>query len=247
MNLFRTKLYENYRSTAQKGTIDRLYFQRLKYAVARILPESKDVLMIDIGAGSGDNIAAVRNLGYKNIKGVDISPEQVQAAADAGIDGVSCADAFEWLEHNKNKYAVIFALDLIEHFSKQEIIKFIELSFDALEPKGVIIVRVPNSLVIAGYRYCDFTHQQAFTSHSIAQALRVGGFTDVEIRECAPEPVSVLGVIRLGLWKLVRLAIYLYFYVATGNAMGGVYSMNLIAVARKNEAGKDLVNGSRDE
>ncbi|PIP43376.1 MAG: methyltransferase, partial [Deltaproteobacteria bacterium CG23_combo_of_CG06-09_8_20_14_all_60_8] len=51
-------------------------------------PVDKGVAILDLGCGHGALIHVARELGYRNLRGVDGSPEQVAAARRLGIEGV---------------------------------------------------------------------------------------------------------------------------------------------------------------
>jgi len=227
------KVYEQYRSTAIKGDADPLSARRLRYSIGELLPSNLHAEIVDIGAGAGELIGALREWGYQSVSGIDFSQEQVVAAESAGVQGIICGDALQWLENKSDCFDVIIAFDFLEHLSRDQTLRFLELAHSALRPKGIIILRSPNSLVLPGYRYCDYSHYQAFTSHSIAQVLRICHFTDIGVRECPPEPVSILGIGRFCVWQVIRLFIATYFLVATGSSMGMIYSPNLLVFAKK--------------
>src|SRR5262249_16540690 len=71
-------------------TTFRAYFQHL-------LPEDKGAKILDIGCGYGPFLYFLQKEGYRNICGVDISPEQVEAARQLGIDNVYCDDLIPFL------------------------------------------------------------------------------------------------------------------------------------------------------
>jgi len=56
------------------------------------------------------------------------------------IEGVRCTDVMNFLKDKENTYDVIFARDVIEHFTKNEVIEILELVFDSLKERGAIII-----------------------------------------------------------------------------------------------------------
>jgi predicted TPR repeat methyltransferase len=53
--------------------------------------------ILDLGCGHGALVHLARQAGYRNIRGVDVAPEQVAAAKRLGIDEVVQKDLMETL------------------------------------------------------------------------------------------------------------------------------------------------------
>jgi cyclopropane fatty-acyl-phospholipid synthase-like methyltransferase len=112
--------------------------------------------------------------------GVDRSPEQVKEAQRLGIAGVKEGDLLETLESLSDESVdLIVAFDVIEHFTKDELVLFVDEVNRVLRKGGKWIIHTPNgeSPFAGRMRYWDFTHEQAFTHTSIAQLLNASGFS----------------------------------------------------------------------
>jgi 2-polyprenyl-3-methyl-5-hydroxy-6-metoxy-1,4-benzoquinol methylase len=70
------------------------YLQKL---IRQHFPYNRNVAILDLGCGHGALIHLARQEGYKNIRGVDGSPEQVAAAKQLCIKGVEQGDVIEAL------------------------------------------------------------------------------------------------------------------------------------------------------
>src|ERR1019366_2158084 len=81
------------------------------------LPPAKGVCCLDLGCGAGDQLMALQSLGFDNLIGVDIGPEQVAIAQNRGLCVVR-ADLLDYLNTCKQAFDLIFAFDIIEHFAK---------------------------------------------------------------------------------------------------------------------------------
>lgn len=210
------------------------YFRQL---ISRHIPEKLDVTILELGCGHGALVYALRQAGYHNIRGVDGSPEQVAAARRLGIEGVEAGDVMETLaETQSDSLDVVVAFDLIEHFTKDELIVLVDAVHRVLRPGGRWIIHVPNAEgpFGASIRYGDFTHELAFTRVSIAQVLLSSGFEDVHAFEDRPVPHGLKSLVRAGLWFCIRAALLFYIAVETGAFdRGAVFSQNLLAVAVK--------------
>jgi SAM-dependent methyltransferase len=175
--------------------------------------------------------------GYNRATGVDWADEQVRAARDLGIAGVELGDVMSALAATpKGSVDVLVTFDLIEHFTKGELVALIDEAYRVLCPTGRWIIHVPNAEAPFGarMRYWDFTHELAFTRTSLAQLLKASGFATVQCYEDEPVPHGLRSVARFLLWKLIRLGLLFYIAVETGAFdRGAVFSQNLLAVAER--------------
>lgn len=191
-----------------------------------------------MGCGSGSFLYFLRSEGYRRIRGIDIAAEQVALARRLGITDVEAADAFTFLAAHAGAYDLIVALDVVEHFPKDEVLRFLDLAHGALRPGGSLLLRTPNadSPFHSWIRYADFTHEVAFTPLSIRQVLRATGFTDVEVVPLEPYAHGPASALRWLLWKIVKQMIRLYLLIEQGTPGSGVFTANFCAVARRGAA-----------
>ena len=102
---YRDILYNNYH-TNQSGraslTDAKSLFEREKKQFEReILPKltgvSKSARIFDLGCGSGSLLMALKQAGYTQISGMDLSQEQVDMAHGMGVSEVVLGDAMQFL------------------------------------------------------------------------------------------------------------------------------------------------------
>ena len=182
----------------------RPYFQRL---IRRYFPKDVNAAIWDLGCGHGALIHFARLAGYKNVRGVDASVEQVQTAAKLGIDGVELGNIFEALSAVDDfSCSVVISFDVVEHQTKDELNLLASLVFKKLAAGGKWIIHAPNaeSPFFGRIRYGDITHEQAFTRESIAQVLLLAGFSSVACEEDAPVVHGPVSAVRLFFWWFIR-------------------------------------------
>ncbi len=238
---YRERLYRSYLSTHLETyrpmTPDGLERDRRLFRglYRRFLPDSRDVEILEVGCGTGSFLAFLRSEGYRRVHGIDAGEEQIALARRLGIDEVEVADAIAYLAAHPAHYEFIAALDVIEHFAKDEVLEFLDLAYSALRPGGRILLRTPNadSPYHSWIRYADFTHEVTFTPRSIGQVLRAAGFTGIEIYPLEPYAHGLWSAGRRLLWLGVKQLIRLYLLVEQGTAGSGIFTANLCAVARK--------------
>ncbi len=241
--LYRQRIYGTYvtgRSDALApesiaGLAPRLPY--LRWLVRTCMPPNRDAAILDIGCGHGAILYALQQAGYHNAHGVDGSAEQVQAAARLGIHGVVQGDLMQTLHETTDASAdVVIAFDVIEHFTKAELIPLVDEVRRVLKPGGRWVIHAPNGESPFGNRMqCwDYTHEQAFTRTSPGQLLLASGFLRVEAYEDRPIAHGFISTVRAALWQFIRAALLFYIAVETGSLdRRAVFSQNLLAVAHK--------------
>ena len=218
-----------------RGLAPRLPY--LRWLVRTCMPPNRDAAILDIGCGHGAILYALQQAGYRNARGVDGSAEQVHAAARLGIQGVEQGDLMQTLrEATDASLDVVIAFDVIEHFTKAELIPLVDEVQRVLKPGGRWVIHVPNGESPFGnrVRFGDYTHEQAFTRTSLGQLLVASGFASVEAYEDRPIPHGFISTVRATLWQFIRAALLFYIAVETGSFdRRAVFSQNLLAVAWK--------------
>lgn len=235
---YRSKFYQRYVATHLNKKENGFLASRAPYLrrlVSLYFPRNPSAKILELGCGYGALIHYANQAGYTEMKGVDVSMEQVDAAKQLGIVGVSQGDLLETLARQENEALdMVVAFDVIEHFSKTELLVLAEEVHRVLKPEGKWLLHMPNaaSPFFGRVRYGDYTHEQAFTRHSASQLLQVAGFTTVRCYEDTPVPHGVKSAARWIGWKLARSAFQLIIAAETG-AVDEIFSQNFVAVAQK--------------
>lgn len=240
---YRTRIYKNYVQArvqalaphARTGLKPRAaYLHRL---VREHFPPERQSKVLDLGCGHGALLHFARKAGYTNLRGVDGSPQQVAAARALGIAGVDQGDLRDVLATQSNESLdVVVAFDVIEHFSRDELLPLVDAVHRVLKPGGRWILHVPNgeSPFFGAVRYGDLTHELAFTRTSLNQLLLSSGFCEVRCFEDVPVVHGAKSALRWVLWKAFRSLLRLYVTAETGEVSSDhIFSRNLLAVARK--------------
>ncbi len=240
---YRTRIYTHYVQAREQalapetlaGLAPRSH--ALRRLIRQHFPPDKSAAVLDLGCGHGALLHFAREAGYTNLRGVDGSPEQVAAARRLGIEGVEQGDLRDVLAAQADaSLDVVIAFDVIEHFTRDELLPFVDQVRRVLKPGGRWIIHVPNGESPFGgrMRYWDLTHELAFTRTSIAQLLLASGFAEVRCFEDQPVVHGAKSALRWALWQGFRGLLRLYIAAETGDAGGGhIFSQNLLAVARK--------------
>ena len=166
-------------------------------------------------------------MGYLNIREVGISPEQVRLARQVIAD-VAESNVLEWLEAHSSTFYLITVLDLIEHFQKPEVLRFLDGCHGALKPGGRLILQTPNADSPLGnvLSYGVFSQEVDLNPNALSRLVRLSGLQKVEAREQGPVPLgySAVSSVRYLTWQTIRVGLKAWNLVKTGAAESGVFT-----------------------
>jgi len=204
-----------------------------KWRLKKYLPLSRAAFCLDLACGAGYFLYFLRQQGYKNICGVDVSPEQVKLARQVCND-VHEGDILEFLV-NGRKYDLITMFSIIEHLTRDEAILMLDAVYAALRPGGQLIMILPNadSPFAAHMRYGDVTHEVIYNKGSLSSLLKICGFVDCRALGTGPIPRGVISSIRWLLWKGIAGLLHFYRLVEGGSSRGWLFTTEFIMVATK--------------
>ena len=177
-------VYENYLETSAVGTEESAWkIEELKVNYSKYFPSDKNARILDIGVGNGEMLHLLKDMGYTNAEGADISQSTINACTARGYKCTLVENTVDFLTQNKNTFAVISMFHVIEHISKEDIIPLIWACREALTDDGILILETPN---MASYdavyaRYADFTHTTGYAEPSLRQMLMICGFKNMII------------------------------------------------------------------
>jgi len=139
---YRARIYENYATNFQdapkvfdEGAAWRWGRAYRHYLRGWLCPDNKQAQIVDLACGGGKLLYFFKRMGYENITGVDISPEQVKLAHQV-TPLVEEANVLEWLEAHPDQFDLITGFDIVEHFHKDEVLRFLDACTNALKPGG---------------------------------------------------------------------------------------------------------------
>ncbi len=236
---YRDIIYNNYFTTqVNKLEVDHtaMLAQQASHNSAELLallPSHKDAKIVDLGCGFGTFVKPVLDAGYTQVAGYDISPEQVAVAHKLGIKEV-CHSSIEDYFAKGEKVDVIVGLDIIEHFTKDELIDFLLAAKKGLNPGGKVIFRTPNmdAPQASVYAYGDISHETFLNKSSALQLMSSVGFANVMVSGgLMRSNSSIKEIIRkIGWWKYIFFQ-KLVLFSSARTWHNVVFEPNLIIVA----------------
>jgi 2-polyprenyl-3-methyl-5-hydroxy-6-metoxy-1,4-benzoquinol methylase len=210
-----------------------IYDQQL----GRFLPENKAAKILDVGCGNGSIVWWLQQRGYTAAAGIDISQEQIAIGQELGVQNLVCGDLIPFLQKHAGTYGFIIARDVLEHFTKTEVVQIVQSINTALAPSGHLLIHVPNGESPFGgrVRYGDFTHELAFTTNTVTQLGKEYGFAAVQVY---PSFFYGRGLRELGrkwLWALLQRYYKTLLFIETGKNPY-IVTQNLLALFTKSGA-----------
>ena len=234
--------YNNYVSSGQAGKVDgfkppqevlkpRMPF--LRSIIKKLELQDRSERVIDLGCGHGAMLYMLKQSGFTNVAGVDISKEQVDIAHRWGIYEVQCGDVESFLEQ-EGEVGVFFMLDVLEHLTPLQAVSVLSAVASKLKKGGLLVIHVPNGEGIFGQRirYGDLTHETCFTPKSIRQLLKSVGLGTIKCFEDKPLVYSSVGLFRRIVWDLGTLY-WRILLAAESGERSCILSQNMLVIAKK--------------
>ena len=240
---FKKPLYQDYFKTQvsrlgnpdieNKIQLGHLYYKK---EIIPLLPVNKESKILEVGCGYGSLLLLLEELGFINTSGLDVSQEQIALAKQLGLTNVECTDAFEYLRNKEDAYDVIIGVDIIEHFSKNELMEFLSLAKAALKNNGLVIFRTPNGDAPFGstYYFGDFTHEVVLNTFSAQQIMLTSGFVNVAVSSSLIRTAGILkNTIRALVWYVITVFSKISLFASGKSTKNVLFSPNLIIRASK--------------
>ncbi len=241
---YRKVLYANYHTTqsgrASLTSAEALFLREKRQFESEILPllqsVSKSARIFDMGCGSGSLLKGLKDAGYTNVIGMDLSEEQVNMAHEFGVSEVVLGDAMQFFRSSEEQFDIITGMDIIEHFTKDELVELLQLIQSKLKKGGMAIFRTPNmdAPIATAFAIGDFTHENYLNASSAEQVMLSCGFVDVNVK---PSFMRVNGFLKEGLrgifYRLLSLRLKLQLFATARSTQKVLFTPNLLIVGVK--------------
>lgn len=206
--------------------------QLFRAEILPLIPKNKEIKLLDIGCGFGSLVSLLKKEGYTNLKGIDLSESQVKIAHDFGMKSeVEVNDISKYLVDKENYFDVITGIDIIEHFSKDELIELLVTLKKSLKTGGIAIFRTPNNDAPFATVFAngDFTHENYMNSSSATQLSLSMGFINIEVNSSHLQVEGALKeVLRKITWAVISTCIKLILFASARSTKNILLSPNMI-------------------
>ena len=170
--------------------------KRLRGILQPFLPAPDSQAVLDIGCGMGFALLTLKDMGFTELRGIDVDADQVRCAQKFGLHVEQVQSTFTFLDQHAGQFDIVLMFDVLEHIPVDEQICVMRFVNRALKPGGRVILQVPNagSMLATWQRHIDFTHCATFTPVSLSFVLKNAGFERIHI--------PGQGHLRLPRWRL---------------------------------------------
>ncbi len=221
----------NRRPTVEDAGARATIFRSFRRSLKGLLPQDLSTPILDIACGEGALLCYLRELGYSNLAGCDLSPENVMICRRLGLAFVEQADALNLSGMpGLARYGAIFAMDMLEHLPKQRAAGFLEQLRGLLLPGGCLVIQTMNMGSLPGWfhRYSDVTHEFGLTERSAATLMQVAGFRPerIEVRS-AWNATTAAGRLR----EVYLRVLHQFIWIAEGATRPRIPTRNILVRA----------------
>lgn len=239
---YRKRVYDSYISKRPRLTTaydEETYRRWAAAALVRFkdwLPADPTAPILDLGCGLGNCLYLFEQIGYSNLIGVDMGAEQLALAAKAAPNAKLIQDDLvNFLSDCSSQYELVICLNVIEHFRKEELFRFLDLAVDVLKPGGRIIFETPNAASpwFGAVAYADFTHEWFFTPRGLYDLLTLMGLEGYEARPSEPVRSGLRNWGRCFIWQFIHKVLTVWNLAETGSAGSQIYTRVFVATAIK--------------
>ncbi len=156
--------------------------------------------VVDIGCGRGEFVELLLENGI-SVTGIDINDDMVAYCAELNLPVIK-VDAFSYLRsQDDGSIGGIFASQVVEHLSVNDLILFIGLASTKLKPGGLLVLETinPNNIVaISTWFYMDLSHVRPLHPLTAQFLLESAGLADVRFIYSNPVPEKAIPALRIG-------------------------------------------------
>jgi SAM-dependent methyltransferase len=240
--MYKDKIYESYVSSHTKGLYGEITLKKIQqqfpswdwYYYKPILSKiNKESKVLELGCGNGSFIYYLKYKGFTNLKGIDISAEYLLEGTNLGFQNLYLEDILDSLK-SEEKYDLIIARDVFEHFDKDSSFKMFELIFSKLNKGGNLLIQVPNGhgIFVNMIYFSDFTHETLYSANSIKQIANSIGYSKSKFYATGPVPKGFVSLVRYLIWKATTLIYKLIYFSETGR-LDLISTQNIISILEK--------------
>jgi len=134
--------------------------------------------ILDIGTSTGTNLRMLRELGFNNVVGVDLSEEAIRWCAEKKLGNVKKGNVYS-IPSESDFFRLILATDIIEHV-EDDVLALNEI-LRVMKPGGYGIITVPAFLSLWGLQDEVSHHKHRYRSNELKQKMNERGFILQEI------------------------------------------------------------------
>ncbi|WP_089333214.1 class I SAM-dependent methyltransferase [Hymenobacter mucosus] len=168
-------MHSDYEATYHQIEEGHWWFQARRGMVFQLIQElqlPKSASILEIGCSGGPLLLALRQAGYTNLTGIDISAQGVQLAKQRGFEHVAVMDGAK-LEFADASFDLVIASDVLEHIENEN--QALQEWKRVLRPGGQLIVFVPAFQFLWSSHDDVNQHFRRYSSQQLSTAIAHNG------------------------------------------------------------------------
>lgn len=151
--------------------------RRLFARVLKRFHVSPDAAILDVGSSTGTNLRMLRDAGFKNFQGVDISPESQRFCESKGLGPVRLGSILE-LPFPDAAFDFVLATDVIEHVD-EDLAALGEVR-RVLRPAGLALITVPAFAALWGPQDVAAEHKRRYRMRHLQSQIERSGLSVID-------------------------------------------------------------------
>ncbi|MBI4973188.1 class I SAM-dependent methyltransferase [Candidatus Roizmanbacteria bacterium] len=212
----------------------------IRYNFGRLIDDKlkfKNCTVLEIGPGLGEFVSYCNDQGTESMDVIDYEKEVLDYVSKKFKvkNKFISADVFP-IKEKLGTYDIIMMTQVLEHIPVEKHITYLQTLYSHLNVGGVIIITVPNiGNPLAIYeRYYDYTHETAFTDHSLIQLADFAHLKNSKMRVQGfyIPTYDLLNIIRSGL-QFILHGLFKLLFMANGGVYPHVLTTNITLVIEK--------------
>lgn len=131
-----------------------------------------DARVLDIGTSTGTNLRMLREMGFANRVGLDLSEDAIRWCAEKGLGKVEKGDACN-LPFADQEFDLVLATDIIEHVDDD--LRAVSEIYRVLAPGGTAIITVPAFQSLWGLQDTVSHHKRRYRQQQLLDVVSKAG------------------------------------------------------------------------
>lgn len=145
--------------------------------ILRRLGVAKDARILDAGTSSGSNLRLLRDGGYSNFVGLEISADAIEMCKAKGLGPIERGDICA-MPFADGSFDFVLATDIIEHIDRDDL-ALGEMK-RVLKPGGHCLITVPAFPSLWGHEDVKLHHKRRYRLRPLLEKIRAAGLTPVD-------------------------------------------------------------------
>ncbi len=133
----------------------------------------KDSRILEVGCSGGSLLTQLKDAGYENIFGIDVSAKAVRLSREKGLENITEADGKQ-TGFSENYFDIIIVSDVLEHI--KEDLQATKEWRRILKPNGFLIAFVPAHMFLWSAHDTVNHHIKRYSRKDFLARIREGGF-----------------------------------------------------------------------